>query len=203
MSKRQNKFIPQIICCKETIIMDNTERKRVTPTVNRKQNKRMKREEETTSVNTGGVEDTGLDFSIETGMDLGLTEQVQLLEQRIESLENEKKLMIKDVAILTKKIVDCQEEQSHAWECRNKFIGLHNEKLATYITKLQAYTCEKLHGIHTAIAEKHMNIINKLETTEKALRGCWFVTDNKVDLLWQKEEERKEAEETSGMEGRR
>ena len=33
-------------------------------------------------------------------------------------------------------------------------------------------------------------------------RGCWFVTDKKVDVLWQKEEERKEAEEVAGMQGR-
>ena len=172
---------------------------------NKAPHKRLKHDsQETMSANTGGVEeeDTNVDFSIETGMDLGVSEKLQLLENKVETLEEERKLLIKDIAMLTKKIEDCQEEQSHAWECRNKFIGLHNEKLETYIANLQAYTCEKLHGIHTAIAEKHLNIVKKLETTEKALRGCWFVTDKKVDLLWQKEDERREAEEAAGMEGR-
>jgi hypothetical protein len=152
------KTIPNIICFEEQTsnMNNNMSRKHVTPTADRSEtNKRFKTED--TTVNTGGVDEqrgTDNEFSIETGMDLALTEKVELLEKRVESLENEKALLITDVAALTKKITDCQEEQSHAWECRNKFIGLHNEKLETYIANLQAYTCEKLHGIHTAIAEK-------------------------------------------------
>jgi hypothetical protein len=210
MSKNKPKPIPKIVCCRDTNIMEHSSIKRerdVTPDNNastRKEKRRKAFHAEETSVNTGGNEAASeKDFSIETGMDLAVAEQVELLEKRVSYLEDERRVMFNDIGILTNRIKACKEEQEHAWECRNKFIGLHNEKLATYIEKLQAYTCEKLHGIHTAIAEKHLNIVNKLETTEKALRGCWFATDNKVDLLWQKEEERREAEETSGMEGRR
>ena len=138
------KTIPNIICFEETTAKmdEKITKKHVTPTAQTTQNKRFKQEQ--SSVNTGGVEEAPTDneYSIQTGMDLAVTEKVQLLEIRVESLENERKLLIKDVAALTKKIADCKEEQSHAWECRNKFIGLHNEKLEAYIAKLQAYTCK-------------------------------------------------------------
>jgi hypothetical protein len=195
MSKRETKSIPDFVCCRDTNIMAT--RKHVTPTAE-KQKKRIKTDEQSTSANTGGYES----FSIETGMDLGVAEQVELLEKRVEFLEQERQLMIKEVAKLSKNIKACREEQSHAWECRNKFIGLHNEKLETYIARMQSYTVEKIQGIHNMIAGRQAAINERLDKTEKAWRGCWFVTDKKVDVLWQKEEERKEAEEVAGMQGR-
>ena len=156
-----------------------------------------------TSVNTGGYHEAAsdADFSIETGMDLAVAEKVELLEKRVSYLEDERKVMFDDIGILTNRIKACKEEQEHAWECRNKFIGLHNEKLETYIAKLQSFTCEKLQAIHNMIAGRQAAINEKLDKTEKSLRGCWWVTDKKLDVLWQKEEERREAEVASGMQG--
>lgn len=107
MSKRETKLIPKIVCCRDTNIGMETSRKRVTPIDNRReeQQKRLKSDEQ--SANTGGVED----YSIETGLDLGVAEQVELLEKRVNSLEEEKRLMIKDIHSLTKKIEACKEEQ--------------------------------------------------------------------------------------------
>ena len=107
-----------------------------------------------------------IQVSIETGMDLAVAEQVKLLEKRVSYLEDERRVMFDDIGILTNRIKACKEEQEHAWECRNKFIGLHNKKLETYIARLQSYTCEKLQGIHTMIVGRQADINERLDKTE-------------------------------------